>query len=108
MRLYVDLPSFPSPSLITGDSLRPDFALISPDNTLYILELTVGFETNIVINGKHKAMTNQPILQQLSSQYRKIYFTNLSLSALDISKALTTMKDFGKQGWTQTFSPFSR
>jgi len=38
---------FSSPSLITGDSLRPDLAFISPDNTLYLLELTVGFETNI-------------------------------------------------------------
>ena len=26
--LYADLPSFPSPSLITGDSLRPDLVLV--------------------------------------------------------------------------------
>ena len=45
--LYADLPFFSSPSLITGDSLRPDLALISPNYTLYLLELTVGFETNI-------------------------------------------------------------
>ena len=45
--LYAGLPFFSSPSLITGDSLRPDLALISPDNTLYLLELSVGFETNI-------------------------------------------------------------
>ena len=44
---YADLPFFSSPSLITGDSLRPDLALISPDNALYLLHLTVGFETNI-------------------------------------------------------------
>ena len=29
--------SFPLPSLITGDSLRPDLTMISPDNTLYML-----------------------------------------------------------------------
>ena len=60
-RLYVDLPSFPSPSLITGDSLRPDLTLISPDNALYILELTVGFETNIELNSKRKAMKYDPL-----------------------------------------------
>ena len=27
--LYADLPFFPSPSLITGDSLRPDLVLVS-------------------------------------------------------------------------------
>ena len=26
--LYADLPSFPSPSLITGDSFRPDLVLV--------------------------------------------------------------------------------
>ena len=34
--LYAELPFFSSPSLISGDSLRPDLALISPDNTLYL------------------------------------------------------------------------
>ena len=32
--LYADLPFFSSPSFIAGDFLRPDLALISPDNTL--------------------------------------------------------------------------
>ena len=34
--LYADLPSFPSPSLITGDSLRPDLVLVL-NNNWYIL-----------------------------------------------------------------------
>ena len=38
--VYADLHSFPSPSLITGGSLRPDLALISPDKSLYALEFT--------------------------------------------------------------------
>ena len=45
--LYAGLQFFSSPSLITGESLRPDLALNSPKNTLYLLELAVGFETNI-------------------------------------------------------------
>ena len=35
--LFADLPSFASPSLITGESHRPDLVLISQDKTLYLL-----------------------------------------------------------------------
>ena len=99
-RLFVDLPSFPSPLLITGDSLRPDLALISPDNTLYILELTEGFETNIEVNNKRKAIKYDPLIQDLRSQYRTITFINLSMSTLGIYEAssdtiLNMMNDLG-------------
>ena len=105
-RLYVDLPSFPSPSLITSDSLRPDLLLISPDNTLYILELTVGFKTNIELNSKCKATKYDPLIQNLHSQYRTITFINVSMSALGIYKAasdiiLTMMKDLGSYNSVQ-------
>ena len=82
--LYADLPFFSSPSLITGDSLRPDLVLISPDNTLYLLELNVGFETNIEKNSSHKATKYKPLLHDLNSSYRSIHFINLSMSALGI------------------------
>ena len=45
-KLYVDLPGYQSPWIITGDSLRPDMLLSTVDK-LYIIELTVGFETNL-------------------------------------------------------------
>ena len=56
--LYTDLPFFSSPSLITDDSLRLDLVLISPVNTLYLLELTVGFETNIEKNSTRKVQAS--------------------------------------------------
>ena len=40
--LYADLPFFPSPSILTGDSLRPDLVLVLNNTTVYVLELTVG------------------------------------------------------------------
>ena len=40
---YVDLPQCLSPSLVTGDDLRPDLLISTPSNTLYVLELSVGF-----------------------------------------------------------------
>ena len=99
-RLFVDLPSFPSPSKITGNSLRPDWVLISLDNTLYILELRVGFKTNIEVNNRCKAIKYDPLIQNLRSQYRTNTFIDLSMSALGIYEAssdtiLNMMNDLG-------------
>ena len=52
--LYADLPGFISPSVITGDNLRLDLLLTYKNTCLYILELTVGFETNLSINAARK------------------------------------------------------
>ena len=51
--LYVDLPGFLSPCIITGDKFCPDL-LITKDKKLFVIELTVGFETNLAINAKRK------------------------------------------------------
>ena len=53
--LFADLPIFPSPSLITGESLCPDFVLVLNNTSACVLELTVGFESNIKINSDRKA-----------------------------------------------------
>ena len=45
--IYADLPDFISPSAVTGDNLRPDLLLFLPNKCLYILKLTVVFESNI-------------------------------------------------------------
>ena len=63
---YVDLPAFLSPSLIIGDSFRPDLILITKDN-LYILELTIGFESNIKVNSDLKAIKCNTLQQELRS-----------------------------------------
>ena len=63
--IYADLPALLSPSLVTGDSLRPDLLLITKNNTLHILELTIGFETNIKVNSDRKALKYNPLHQDL-------------------------------------------
>ena len=45
--IYLDLPGFISPSAITGDNLCPDLLLVLPNKCIYILELTVGFESSM-------------------------------------------------------------
>ena len=52
--LFVDLPGFISPCTITGEQFRPDMLLSTANNILYIIELTVGFETNIDQNASRK------------------------------------------------------
>ena len=82
--LYADLPSFPSLSLITGDSLRPDLVLVLNNTTVYLLELTVGFESNIKANSDRKAAKYHPLLTNLHTEYTNISFVNISMSALGI------------------------
>ena len=71
-----------SPSIITGSSFRPDLILLTNDNILYILELTIGFETNIKINSDRKASKYYPLRQTLLSKYNQVSFINLSLGAV--------------------------
>ena len=63
--LYADLPVFLSPSLIIGNAFQPDILLITKENVLYILELTIGFETTIKINSERKASKYHPLQQAL-------------------------------------------
>ena len=53
--LYVDLEGFRSPSEVTGDSKRPDMSIVRPDGTLYLVELTVCYETNMPKNAQIKS-----------------------------------------------------
>ena len=58
--MFVDLPSFPSPSVITGGTLHPYLLLETVDRILYILEITIGFETNDKCNAEGKE-ANTPL-----------------------------------------------
>ena len=82
--LFADLPSFPSPSLVTGDSIRPDLVLMLNNTPVYLLELTVGFESNITINSDRKLAKYRPLFNCLRTNYTSIKFVNLSMSALGI------------------------
>ena len=104
--VYTDLPFPPSPSLIIGDSLRPELALIAPDNSLFVLELTVRFETNIEINSNLKATKYRPLLLNLKPRYHKINFVKISMGALGILESssdslLYMMKELGIDNNTQ-------
>ena len=81
--VYADLLALLSPFLvITSDSLRPNLLLITENKTLYILELIIGFETNIKVNSNRKALKYNPLHHALRSTNSQINFINLSLDAL--------------------------
>ena len=82
--LYVDLPCFHSLSIITGDNFRPDLVSVSPDNKIFFLQLTVGFENNLEANTEHKRAKYKSIMDTLKYRYTDVKFVNLSISSLGI------------------------
>ena len=70
--LYADLPGFLSPSIITGDHLRPDLLLKTKENCLYVLELTIGFETNLNCNAVRKSEKYATLVSDLKRQFKSV------------------------------------
>ena len=83
-KLYVSLAGYLSPCIITGYNLRPDILLSTADNIRYIIELTVGFETNLNNNANRKELKYCSLRADLAKDYNMIKFVNLSVSCLDI------------------------
>ena len=83
-RLYVDIPGFVNPSVLTGDNSRPDLLLAIENECLYILELTVGFESNLQVNANRKRQKYLDLIEEQKTNYGKVKFINLSLSTLGV------------------------
>ena len=105
LQTFVDIEGYPNPSIIAGDEQRPDFAIVKSGNLL-LLELTVGFETNIKKNFNRKAKRYQQLLAELSNK-NKVYYVNLSLGAIGIigkdSLIMTAMGNFNLSKETLNF-----
>ena len=52
--LYADVNDFLNPSIITGDNYRPHLLFLIQSKCLYVLKLTVGFESNLNNNAVRK------------------------------------------------------
>ena len=95
--LYADLPSFLSPSVITGDALRLELVFISKNSILYILELTEGFESNIQTHSDRKASKYGSLIMDITHAYSDVQFINISMSTIVIignsSESLLLMLD---------------
>ena len=79
-----DLPGFQSRATITGDKYRPDLLLSTSNNDLYIIELTVGHESNLSNNVKRKKEKYKNLIRELSKVFQTVKFVNLSMSSLGV------------------------
>ena len=68
-KLFADLPGFESPSIVTGDEYRPDLLLFTTANYLYIVELTVGFESSFTKNTKRKHAKYKNLTEELTKNF---------------------------------------
>ena len=83
-KVYADLPGYNSPSVITDDEYRPDMLLLTPENTLYVVELTVGHESNLENNSIRKKQKYPKLVKELKDQYKSVTFINISMSCLGV------------------------
>ena len=77
--LYADLPGYVSPSVLTGDELRPDLLITLENKCIYVLELTIGFESNLLTNVTQKQQKYQDLINEQHKNYEKVKFINLSI-----------------------------
>ena len=58
---------------------RPDMIVTQNESTIFVLQLTVGFETNIDLNTKRKANKYKEILKSPENKFEKVNFINLGM-----------------------------
>ena len=97
--LYVDLDGWESPCVITGMELRPDLLAVK-GATLYIMELTVGFEANIEKNAARKEAKYEELSRRLNDEYDAVNFVNVSMGSIGVfgkscNSFLTMMSSIG-------------
>ena len=64
--LYADVNGFLNPSIITGENYRPDLLFLIQSKCLYVLELTVGFKSNLNNNAVRKKEKYVNLINEMS------------------------------------------
>ena len=83
-KIFAELPLFSNPSIITGDDYRPNILIFTKDHILYVLELTVGYESHLRNNINCKYCKYKELIKELKRKFNCIKFINLSVSALGV------------------------
>ena len=84
LSLYVHLPGYKSPSYVTGDTYRPDLPVLTSTGVLYVVELTVGFESNLQKNVERKKSRYKELIREQNEHFNRVKFVNLSISSLGV------------------------
>ena len=82
--LYADVNGFLNPSIIAGENYRPDLLFLIQSNCLYVLELTVVFESNLDNNAVRKKEKYLNLINEMRRNYQCVRFVNLFLSSLGV------------------------
>ena len=78
---YAELPGYKTPSILTGDIYRPDLLLQTPNECLYIVELTVGFESNLQKNSQRREGKYAQLIREQREHFKSVKFVNISALA---------------------------
>jgi len=84
VKVYCDVEDseFLTPSVISGDAERPDIVVVK-DRECKVLELTVGFETNILKNSERKRKKYNDLIKKLNNDY-DVEYIDLSMGAIGV------------------------
>ena len=88
---------------ITGENYRPNFPFLMQSKCLYVIELTIGFESNLNNNAVRKKEKYLKLIKEMSRNYRCVKFVNLSMSAL-LPRMLTFLDMMNDIGLTKSSS----
>ena len=70
--------------MITGELFPPDSIVLTKYNTLFILEFTVGYETNLRNNINRKQTKYKELIEEQKKIFPSVIFVNLSISTLGV------------------------
>ena len=70
--------------LISQKILIKDLLITLENKCIYILELTVGFESNLLTNATRKRQKYEELINEQHKYYEKVKFVNLSISSLGV------------------------
>ena len=78
--------------------------LITSDNTLYVIELTVGHESNLSNNTNRKKQKYSNLVKELKDDYRSVSFVNISMSCLGVfaNESISLLKILDKIGFEKS------
>ena len=96
IKIHCDIEGYINPLVIIGDENRPDVIVTQNKSTIFVLELTVGFETNLDYNTKLKASKYREMLKSPENKFEKVNFVNLSMGVLGIVGAHSSVTNILK------------
>ena len=95
--------------MITGETFRSYLLLHTENKILYIHELTIGFETNIVqMKSNRKAAKYSSLISDLSPYYNKFLFINLGAIGVMGSSCISLLSMLHELRFDNTIQKESR